>query len=150
MFPPPVRMDGDDTMRRLKLAVRVLCILAFATGALDMVAGVKLLNLGGARLDSVASDPVLNSQIGFWGAIWFGFGIVLWRTSADLRTEASLFRILCGIIALSGLARLGAAFTYGFPGPALTAAIVVEIGGGLGLFVWHAAALTGAPPRDPA
>ena len=136
-------------MRSLKLAIRSLCLLAFATGAIDMVAGVRLLIAGGGRLASVADDPVLNSQIGFWGAIWFGFGVVLWRASMHLRDEVDLFRILCGITALSGLARLGAAIAYGLPGPALTAAMVVEIVAGLGFVIWHAAALRGVRPSTP-
>ena len=130
-------------MLGLKLSIRALCLIAFATGAADMFAGVQLLIAGGGRLASVARDPVLNSQIAFWGAIWFGFGIVLWRTSSRLRTDATLFRILCGITALSGLARLVAALTYGSPGLVLTVAMVVEIGGGVALFLWHAAAVRG-------
>ena len=133
-------------MQGLKIAIRVLCILAFVTGVVDMFAGVQLLIFGGGRLAGVASDPVLNSQVGFWGAIWFGFGIVLWWTSLHLRTEVTLFRILCGTTALSGLARLGAALVYGLPGPVLTVAMVVEIGAGVGLFFWHAAALQGYRP----
>ena len=137
-------------MRGLKPAIRGLCLLAFATGAIDMVVGVRLLIAGGGRLADVASDPVLNSQIGFWGAIWFGFGVVLWRASAHLRDEVELFRILCGIVALSGFARLGAAITYGLPGAVLTAAMVVEIAAGLGFIVWHAVALRGVRPSTHA
>ena len=130
-------------MLGLKLSIRALCLIAFATGAADMFAGVQLLIAGGGHLAGVARDPVLNSQIAFWGAIWFGFGIVLWRTSSRLRADATLFRILCGITALSGLARLVAALTYGSPGLVLTVAMVVEIGGGVALFLWHAAAVRG-------
>ena len=128
-------------MRALKWAIRVLCILAFVTGIIDMFAGVRLLIAGGGRLASVADDPVLNSQVAFWGAIWFGFGVVLWWTSANLRIEVSLFRILCAVTALSGLARMVAAFAYGLPGPVLTLAMIVEIGAGVGLCAWHAAVL---------
>ena len=140
-------------MQGLKLAIRVLCILAFVTGVVDMFAGVHLLIIGGGHLESVANDPVLNSQVGFWGAIWFGFGIVLWRTSADLQAEASLFRILCGITGLSGIARLGSALVYGLPGPVLTSAMIVEIGAGVGFFLWHSVALqedgSGKPLLEP-
>lgn len=128
----------------VRLAARALCVLAFVTGGIDIVAGVRLLIAGGARLAGVAADPVLNSQVGFWGAIWFGFGIVLWRATSHLRDEAGLFRILCGIFVLSGVARVVAARSYGLPGPILTAAMVVEIAGGLGLLAWHAAALRGS------
>lgn len=128
-------------MHALKTAVRALCIIPFVTGATDIVNGVSLLTLGGAHLESVANDPVLNSQVGFWGAIWFGFGIILWRASSHLRDEVDLFRLLCGTLALSGLARLGAAFTYGLPGPVLTAAMSVELIAGAGFLLWHASAL---------
>lgn len=134
-------------MGGLKLAIRVLSILAFATGVIDMFAGVQLLIAGGGRLASVVDDPVLNSQVGFWGAIWFGFGVIMWRTSSRLRAEAGLFRILCGIIALSGLARLRAAFAYGLPGAVLTVAMIVEPGAGAGFFLWHTAALQGDSRR---
>ena len=128
-------------MRILKAAVRVICVLAFVTGVADIVDGVGLLTAAGAHLASVARDPMLNSQIGFWGAIWFGFGVVLWRASSHLRDEADLFRLLCGTIVLSGVARLGAAFAYGLPGPVLTVAMTVEIIAGTGFLVLHAQAL---------
>ncbi len=128
-------------MRALKLAIRTLCIIPFATGIADMVDGVGLLDAAGARLGSVSQDPVLNSQVGFWGAIWFGFGIILWRASSHLVEEAVTFRLLSATLFLSGLARLGSAAAYGSPGPILTTAIVVEIAGGAGLLIWHGASL---------
>ncbi len=127
-------------MHALKIAVRTLCVIPFVTGVIDMVDGVGLLIFAGAHLGSVACDPVLNSQIGFWGAIWFGFGVVLWRASSHLRNEAVLFRLLCGTIALSGLARLGSALAYGLPGPVLTVAMSVELVAGTGFLLWHASA----------
>ncbi len=128
-------------MHVLKLAIRAFCLIAFLTGAVDMFAGVHLLITGGAHLDNVTSDAVLNSQVAFWGAIWFGFGIVLWRASTHLRDEVSLFRILCAIIALSGLARLGSAVVYGLPGPVLTGAMILELVAGFGFLAWHSGAL---------
>lgn len=128
-------------MHALKITVRLLCVLAVVTGAIDMFAGVRLLMLGGAGLGAVANDAALNSQIGFWGAIWFGFGIVLWRASYHLFDEVALFRILCGVTALAGLARLGAAMIYGLPGFPLTVAMIVELVAGLGLPAWHLIAL---------
>jgi len=125
----------------LKMAVRALCIIPFVTGIADIVNGLGLLTVGGARLENVANDPVLNSQVGFWGAIWFGFGIILWRTSSHLRDEADLFRLLCGILVLSGLARVGSAIAYGLPGAVLTGAMAVELIAGTGFLLWHASAL---------
>jgi len=96
-------------------------------------------------LESVASDPTLNSQVGFWGAIWFGFGIILWRASSHLQDEADVFRLLCGTIALSGLARLGSTLAYGLPGPVLTVAMSVELITGTGFLFWHTSALRHLP-----
>ena len=129
-------------MRGLKLAIRSFCMIAFLTGAVDMFAGVHLLILGGADLHAVTSDAVLNSQVGFWGAIWFGFGFILWRASTHLGDERSLFRILCAIIILSGLARLGSAVAYGLPGPVLTGAMILELVAGVGFLAWHGAVLS--------
>jgi len=128
-------------VQALKMAVRALCIIPFVTGIIDIVDGLGLLTVAGAQLGSAANDPVLNSQVGFWGAIWFGFGVILWRASSHLRDEVDLFRLLCGTVALSGLARLGAAVVYGLPGPVLTVAMSVEIIAGAGFFLWHATAL---------
>ncbi len=128
-------------VRTLPLAIKALSILAFLTGGMDMLGGVQLLVAGGSRLGAVANDPVLNSQVGFWGAIWFGFGVLLWRTSGRLVADAGLFRILCAIVLLSGLARLKAAVVFGLPGAPLTVAMFVEIVAGTGLFFWHAAML---------
>ena len=137
------------------MAVRTLCVVPFATGIADIINGVGLLTFAGARLEGVASDPILNSQIGFWGAIWFGFGVILWRASSHLQDEVDLFRLLCGTIALSGLARLGSAFAYGLPGPVLTVAMAVELIAGTTFLFWHASALrrpgraAAAPPSLP-
>lgn len=122
-------------MHALRMAVRALCTMPFVTGAVDIVDGVGLLALAGARLESVANDPVLNSQVGFWGAIWLGFGIILWRASSHLRDEADLLRLLCGTVVLSGLARLGSAFAHGLPGPVLTIAMSRELIAGTGFLL---------------
>ncbi len=127
-------------MQALKIAVRALCLIPFVTGVADIINGLGLLTFAGAHLGKAADDPVLNSQVGFWGAVWFGFGTILWRASSHLRDEADLVRLLFGTLLLSGLARLGAAVAYGLPGPVLTVAMAVEILGGAGLLFWHASA----------
>ena len=136
-------------MQSLKVAVRALCVIPFLTGVADIVDGAGLLTLAGAQLGPAAGDPVLNSQIGFWGAIWLGFGVILWRASSHLRDEADLFRVLCGILLFSGLVRLGAAMVHGLPGPELMVAMAVELAGGVGLLLWHASALKHAPTAIP-
>jgi len=64
----------------LKRAVRIFCVVPIATGTLDLVLGAAVLRRAGADIpDSLTTDPVVNNQIGFWGAIWFGFGVLSGR-----------------------------------------------------------------------
>jgi len=129
-------------MQRLATVIRIFCLLPFVTGAADLVNGLGLLKAAGSPLEAeMRADPVMNSQVRFWGAIWFGYGIVLWRTASDLRKDASLFRVLCAILALSGIGRFVSAIQYGLPGTILTGAMAIELLGSAGLFGWHASLL---------
>ncbi len=129
-------------MQRLATVVRIFCLLPFITGAADLLDGVALLKAAGSPLDGeTRTDPVLNSQVRFWGAIWFGYGILLWRTTSDLRKDADLFKALCAILALSGIGRFVSTIQYGSPGAVLTGAMAVELLGAAGLFRWHASLL---------
>ena len=125
----------------LTLATRALCLVAFLTGGADLLDGQALLASAGTRLGAAAADPVLNSEIRFWGAIWFGFGLILWRASSRFTTDPGLFRLLCGIVLASGVGRLVSAIQYGLPGTILTGAMGLELLGGAGLLLWHAAEL---------
>ncbi len=100
-------------MQRLATVVKIFCLVPFITGAADLVDGVALLKAAGSPIDGeIRTDPIMNSQVRFWGAIWFGYGILLWRTTSDLRKDADLFRILCAILALSGLGRFVSTIQY--------------------------------------
>ena len=124
-------------MNALKLVVRLFCIIPFLTGTADIINGVSFLSVAGAQLGSGASDPTLRSQVGFWGAIWLGFGVTLWRSSSHLGDEISVFRLLCGTIILSGLARLPPMVIFGPPVLPLLLAMLLEIVGGSLMLVWH-------------
>lgn len=129
-------------MQRLATVVRTFCVLPFITGAADLVDGLALLKSAGSPLEGeIRTDPVMNSQVRFWGAIWFGYGILLWRTTSDLRKNADVFRVLCAILALSGIGRFVSTIQYGSPGAVLTGAMAVELLGAAGLFGWHASLL---------
>ncbi len=122
----------------LPIILRVFCLLPFLTGAADLLWGTKILELGGAVLpQQVISDPTFNNQVKFWGAIWFGYGAALWWTSSRLRADAVMFRILIGTLFLSGVGRALSVFLYGWGGPLLTAAMVIELLGPVILWFWH-------------
>ena len=122
----------------LVIVLRIFCVLPFVTGAGDLLAGTKLLVLSGAVLPPAAAlDPVLNSQVKFWGAIWFGYGLLLWWASLDLRGRAVVFRLLMGTLLLAGLGRALARYEYGAGPSALLAALLVEVVGSAALLLWH-------------
>jgi hypothetical protein len=135
-------------MNALKLTIRVFCIVPFVTGAFDLIDGVRLMKSAGLPLIDGIEHPVLDSQIKFWGAIWFGYGIILWRTSSRLRDDADLFRILYGILFLSGLGRLASALRLGLPGPQLTVAMGLELAGPVAALIAHNAGLARPDGRE--
>lgn len=129
-------------MRWLKTVVQILCLIPLITGAMDLVAGARVLSAGGAALSGEAlSDPVVNSQIRFWGAIWFGFGLALWVVARDLRSNAPWFRLLCGVLVISGIGRAVSMLQFGLPSPPLIGATALELVCIPLLLWWHSHAL---------
>ena len=123
----------------LRTTLRIFCVIPFLTGAVDMVGGAKFLAATGAHLALPAiTDPLLNNQMGFWGGIWFGFGITLWYAGARLRTEPTLLRILLGVLFLSGIGRAISVALHGWTVPVLTGAMALELLGPAIVWPWHA------------
>ena len=122
----------------LSIVLRIFCVLPFVTGVLDLFIGARIFVLSGTEIPaSVITDPNLNNQIKFWGAIWFGYGLSLWWVSSDLRQRATPFRILMYTLLFSGLGRALSVYQYG-PGSGFsTGAMLVELLGSVALLVWH-------------
>jgi len=130
--------------------VRIFCLLPFGTGSRDLGQGVRALRPAGAVVpDRVAVEPALHGQVKFLGAIWFGYGLPLWRASADPRANARLFRLLLGILFLSGIGRAAAAVQFGRPGRLFTGAMVLELVGAPLMLRWHRVALRQTVQRRP-
>ena len=135
---PQTSAPGQAGLRALGVGLRVFCALPFATGAADLLIGVKLLTMTGAAIPPpVDADPILNSEIKFWGAIWFGFGLILWYASRDLRQHAPLFRLLMSILVFSGLGRALSAVQFGAGSALMSAFMVLELTVPVALLVWH-------------
>lgn len=133
---PAAKKRGPDA---LSVVLRVFCLVPFLTGAADLWLGAKILTLSGVAMpEQVTRDAILNSEIRFWGAIWFGYGVALWWTSFDLRARADMLRILLGTLFLSGLGRALSTTQFGWASSVLTGAMILEIVGPPVLLVWHA------------
>ncbi len=138
MIPDHLSRDGPTwRLRGLVAVLRAFALFALTTGTLDVVAGTRLLVGSGARLAAAAADPVLNSQVAYWGAVWGGFGAALWWTTRDLRGRAAPLRILLGAVFAGGLGRVLAAVQFGLGPPVLAALIVVELAGVPAVLAWH-------------
>ncbi len=130
--------DRADRFGALIVVLRVFAVFALLTGGLDSALGAKLLLSSGAELpQSAAADPLLNSQIRYWGAVWCGFGAVLWWTTRDLRERIALLQILMATVFLGGMGRLLSAFQCGTGPPVLIAFIVIELLGPPALEGWR-------------
>lgn len=135
---PAQQRPGTASLRALKIVIRLFCALPFTTGAADLFGGARILVSAGAVLaGTTATDPVLNNQIKFWGAIWFGYGIALWWTSYDLQHRSAMLRILLATLLLSGLGRALSVFQFGWAFAPLTIAMIIEIVGSISLLVWQ-------------
>jgi hypothetical protein len=128
-------------MRALKTVLYLLALVPFLTGALDLMLGLQAQGLIGAQLSPEGfRDPLLNSQIRYFGAIWFGFGVLLFVCLSDITKYSSLLRGLLCIVFLGGLGRVASLFQFGLPQSAQGAAFVVAVTGieivGIPILLW--------------
>lgn len=131
------RTDGARLVALIAV-LRFFAVFALLTGGLDVALGTKLLLASGADLPAhAAADPLLNSQIRYWGAVWCGFGAVLWWTTGDLLGRVALLQILMATVFLGGIGRLLSAFQFGAGPPMLTVFIAIELLGPPALDAWR-------------
>ena len=123
--------------RNLGLTLRIFCVLPFATGLMDMLVGLQPLAQFGAFVPhATATDPTVGSQVGFWGGIWFGWGVFLWWAAADVRQHAVPVRIAAATLFLAGLGRAYAAVRFGMPTSVLIGATGLELIGSPVIWWW--------------
>lgn len=125
-------------MKAFRTILIILAIVPIATGLLDRLLGAKAINLLGPALsvDSL-SNPTLNSQIRFFGVIWFGFGAALLLVASNVVQHITLFRLVAVFIFLSGFGRLASLIQFGMPAPPLLGATIVELVLVPMLYLWH-------------
>ena len=130
-------------MRGFKTTLYLLAVIPLLTGLLNLGQGVQAQGLIGAQLSPEGfRDPLLNSQMRFYGTIWFGFGVLLCVCLADIKKYSSLLRGSLAIVFLGGIGRIVSLIQFGLPpttmGTAFVAAVTtIEIIGMPLLLWWH-------------
>ena len=62
--------------------------------------------LGGRGFFGEAGPPAAESHLRYLSGLLLGLGLAFWWCAADLGRRRGVFGLLCGIVALGGLARL--------------------------------------------
>ncbi len=125
-------------MRTFKIVLSILTLIPLGTGLLDLVLGVRALQLLDPLLSTQAlSNPSLDSQFRFAGAIWVGYAVLIVLIMSDFWRYATLLRILLVIIFVSGIGRAASMFQLGMPTPIFVGATLLELIGMPLLLWWH-------------
>jgi hypothetical protein len=131
-------------MRAFRMIILLAAVVPLLTGPLDLALGAQAPQLIGARLSAHdLRDPLLNSQIRYFGAIWFGVGVLVMMCLSDLKRHSLLLRVTLGVVFLGGLGRTASLAQFGLPTNPIGAAFVtvttlIEIVGVPLLLWWHA------------
>lgn len=129
-------------MRTFQIFLYVLAFIPLLTGAYDLGMSLHGHRYLGAEVPPEAfGDPLLNSQLRYFGAIWLGFGATLLVVASDLPKYSSLLRVMLGIVFLGGLGRVASIIQFGWPSNTVGILFVasttaIEIVGMALLFWW--------------
>jgi hypothetical protein len=129
-------------MQAFTTALKLLAPLPVLAGLTHLVLGpASDVMLGARSSDTLLSDPVLDSQNRFYGVVFMGYGALLYYCAMDVRSRATLFRIIAAFIFLGGVARLVSVGLRGVPSAPVVALTVIELAGMPLLLWWHARVL---------
>ncbi len=103
-------------MAALSTPLKLTSAFAVVTGLMNLIAGVGWLEtITGVPLPVENRAAVFaDSQLRFFGAIWAGYGAMLWWASNDVRGRRVPLTIMACTMALSGIGRTISGFQHGF------------------------------------
>jgi hypothetical protein len=120
--------EGHRQMLIFTRLMRVLAAAPLLVGLLHVSFGVAVnLQLGALLEPAALRDPVLDSQDRFQGVVFMGYGVLFYLGLADLKRNASVFRIAGAFIALGGVARLLSIPLRGLPPAPVLVLVGVEV-----------------------
>ncbi len=106
-------------IRLLRLAVAVGGLVPVAAGLAGMVLGAGML--------APAAPPSLDSHVRYLSGLLLAIGLGFWSTIPRIDRRTGRFRLLTLLVVCGGLGRLYGVLTQGWPGPAMSAALAMEL-----------------------
>ena len=103
-------------MAQLPTFLKVSSAFAMLTGTADVLLGTRMIESGSGAsfpIDSAAA-VLADSQLRFLGAMWAGYGAILWWVSCDLRERRVPLAILGGVMVAGGAGRAISGALHGF------------------------------------
>jgi len=133
----------DD--RSQERARRRLRSVLFAGGSVAAVAGLHTVTTGARSIvGQPRADPAIESELRFYAAFYFAYGLLLLRIAPAADRDAGAVRAAAAALFLGGLARAGAWRAAGRPNALQRLLLVVELGGPPVIVAWQAR--LNAPP----
>ena len=125
---------GHREKKALQAAVALACLVPLGAGAAGVVLGAAM--LGGAMVDGRGAD--MDSHFRYLSGLLLGIGLAFAALIPGIERHGRTFRLLAAIVALGGLARLGAALFVAAPFTGMTMALVMELVVTPALALWQA------------
>jgi Domain of unknown function (DUF4345) len=118
-----------------RVVLGILIIIPLVTGLRSIMLGAS-----GFGAESIPGAAFLDSDIRFWGAIWFSLGITMIWVLFRLPEETSLYRAIWLAIILGGVGRLISLCSFPDVPAKVYVFIVIELVLGP-ILVWHQSTL---------
>ena len=115
--------------------LKACSLFSIITGSMDVCRGIDMMNsISGPIPIRSPAIALVDSQIRFLGAMWAGYGMMLWWTSNDLKTRRIPLGLLGGIMFLGGLGRLLSGLSHGFSATWVQVATAAELFGPVAMY----------------
>jgi hypothetical protein len=118
-------IGGNMNKRPLQVGMAVLGAIPVATGILTMF-GLRDPIYANANLPA---NPLLDSNLRFFGGVWFVLGIAMYWLIPRVEQQTVLFRTLWIMIFVGGLGRLSSMLFLGLPPAPFIGFTLLEIVG---------------------
>jgi len=103
-------------MVSFRIVLRLVAIILFLVGVMQLVLGLKADIMFGANLPpEVVRDPVLDSQNRFFGTAFTLYGVLLMLAASDPRRYEVMLHVLLWCFFAAGLARFVSMAIFGLP-----------------------------------